>query len=159
MHTDFQYLCCQFKVSLSRSQVLMGATPEQGTPADETHIVRASAVLRDVRYGEQEHLVSYDAAEAISSEKIRVPMGAVAEGIIVYLDDLPLERVGSALEVGLVVDNATIVATGDSGQVDPGHKQRRGVWSLDKATSVIEVGRVDGGRVSISPARSWIRAS
>ena len=127
----------------------MGATPEQGTPADETHIVRASAVLRDVRYGKQQHLVSYDAAEAISSEKIRVPMEAVAEGIMVYLDGLSLERVGSALEVTLAVDNATAVAIDDSRRVDPGHKRRRGVWSLDEATGVIEVGRMDGGRVSI----------
>jgi len=129
----------------------MGATPEQGTPADETHIVRASAVLRDVRYGKQQHLVSYDAAEAISSEKIRVPMEAVAEGIMVYLDGLSLERVGSALEVSLAVDNATAtaVAIDDSRRVDPGHKRRRGVWSLDEATGVIEIGRMDGGRVSI----------
>jgi hypothetical protein len=179
------------------TMVLMGAMPEVGTPEDETHIVRASAVLQDVRYSsssggggggggndgtgrqQQRELVSYDAAEAVSTEKIRVQADALllpaqlqgkarggGGGIVVTLDGLPLERVSSALEVSNIAAAANAKAffaadrgaaaaaedTSSSQRLDhqeQSAQRRRGVFSLDEATGVVEVARTDGGRVAI----------
>jgi hypothetical protein len=180
--------------TLMNTMVLMGAMPEVGTPEDETHIVRASAVLQDVRYGssssggggggndgtgrqQQRELVSYDAAEAVSTEKIRVQADALllpaqgkarggGGGIVVTLDGLPLERVSSALEVSNIAAAANAKAffaadrgaaaaaedTSSSQRLDhqeQSAQRRRGVFSLDEATGVVEVARTDGGRVAI----------
>ena len=174
--------------TLMNTMVLMGAMPEVGTPEDETHIVRASAVLQDVRYSsggggggggndgtgrqQQRELVSYDAAEAVSTEKIRVQADALllpaqlqgkarggGGGIVVTLDGLPLERVSSALEVSNIAAaaNAKAFFAADRGaaaaaedhQEQSAQRRRRGVFSLDEATGVVEVARTDGGRVAI----------
>ena len=126
--------------TLMNTFVLMGAMPELGTPDDETHIVRATAVLRDVKYRSHggAELVSYAASDAVSTEKIRVQADAVSGGIAVHLDGVALERVGSALEVSVVAEGA--------GE----HRRGGGVWSLDDATGVVEVTtRISGGRVAI----------
>ena len=181
--------------TLMNTMVLMGAMPEVGTPEDETHIVRASAVLQDVRYSsggggggggndgtgrqQQRELVSYDAAEAVSTEKIRVQADALllpaqlqgkarggGGGIVVTLDGLPLERVSSALEVSNIAAAANAKAffaadrgaaaaaedTSSSQRLDhqeQSAQRRRGVFSLDEATGVVEVARTNGGRVAI----------
>jgi hypothetical protein len=124
---------------------MMGAIPEAGTPDDETHIVHATAVLRDVQYHGNAaaggvELVSYDASDAVSTEKILVEADAVRGGIIVLLDGVPLERVGSALEVSAAVESAGYT-----------NERARGgaAWSLDDATGVVTVARTAGGWVAI----------
>ena len=110
----------------------MGAMPELGTPAHETHIVRATAVLSDVRYGATaSELVSYEASDPRSLEKIRVQSDAVAAGVAVLLDGERLERVGELRGLEAVEGGA------------------RGAWALDAATGVLEVARIAGGRVAI----------
>lgn len=130
--------------TLMNTMVLIGAMPEVGTPDDQTHIVRTTTVLRDVRYaGSQgDELVSYDASDAVSIEKVRVQSDALTKGITVLLDDSPLERIGSALEVSGVAEKA-----------GKNQSMRRGAWSLDEATGVVEVARANGGRVALIIAR------
>jgi len=121
---------------------------------------------------QQRELVSYDAAEAVSTEKIRVQADALllpaqlqgkarggGGGIVVTLDGLPLERVSSALEVSNIAAaaNAKAFFAADRGaaaaaedhQEQSAQRRRRGVFSLDEATGVVEVARTDGGRVAI----------
>ena len=127
--------------TLMNTMVLMGAMPEVGTPPHETHIVRATAVLRSVKYGGTDGtgrsvVVSYEAADAVASEKIRVQADALSgidSTIAVLLDGEPLKQVGSALEVAQVVSQMA----------------QAGAWSLDVDTGVVEVGRTVGGRVAI----------
>ena len=81
--------------------VLMSALPEIGVPADQTHIVASTAVLRNVQYGDdgagREALVSYDASEPRSVEKIRVQAAALSSGIEVLLDGVALPRRAGAI--------------------------------------------------------------
>ena len=86
---------------------------------------------------------------------------------MVTLDGLPLERVSSALEVSNIAaaanakaffaaDRGAAAAAGDTSssqrldhQEQSAQRRRRGVFSLDEATGVVEVARTDGGRVAI----------
>ena len=114
--------------------VLMSALPDISVPADQTHIVRSSAVLRNVKYGDdgagREALVSYDASEPRSIEKIRVQEDAVSRGIEVLLDAVALPR-SAAISNDFAGDFAV------------------GSWSLDESTGVLEVARGAGGRVTV----------
>jgi hypothetical protein len=115
--------------------VLMGAMPEPGTPPDQTHIVRSTAILRDVRYrtytvsGE---LVSYESYDPVSSEKIRIQADALSgsggSGVTVTLDGDELPQVSSA---------RLVTVSGEA------------AWALNEQTAVLEVRRVTGGRVAI----------
>ena len=115
--------------------VLMGAMPEPGTPPYETHIVRSTAVLRDVQYHNHTHkdgggeLLSYESYDPVSSEKISVQDDAFSGGgVTVTLDGVELLRLSS---MGLAL------AHGEA------------AWTLDERTRVVEVSRVAGGRVAI----------
>ena len=117
--------------------VLMGAVPEPGTPPHETHIVRSTAVLRDVQYHNHNHthkdgggeLLSYESYDPVSSEKISVQDDAFSGGgVTVTLDGVELLRFSS---MGLAL------AHGEA------------AWTLDERTRVVEVSRVAGGRVAI----------
>eukprot|EP01043_Picozoa_sp_COSAG02_P043318 COSAG02_NODE_3762_length_6271_cov_49.947181_5_plen_123_part_00 len=114
--------------------VLMSAMPELSVPADQTHIVRSTAVLRNVHYGDdgagREVLVSYDASELRSIEKIRVQAAAVSRGIEVLLDGVALPRNAA------IADDVAGEFAGSS-------------WSLDESTGVVEVTRSAGGRVAV----------
>lgn len=113
--------------------VLMGAMPEPGTPPDETHIVRSTAILRDVHYHKVSgELVSYESYDPISTEKIRVQANALSggggNGVTVTLDGVELPRVSST-RLAMV-----------SGET---------AWALNERTAVLQVRRVAGGRVAI----------
>jgi hypothetical protein len=129
--------------------VLMGAMPEIGTPTDETHIVRSTAVLRHVRYGRDVQrnddkdgvlesppglvLVSYESFDSVSTEKIRVESNALlgGGGVTVTIDGEELPRLPSL---------ASMASTDVRGG---------GAWALDEATGVMEVSRNRGGRVAV----------
>ena len=110
--------------------VLMGALPEPGSPAHETHIVRSTAILRDVQYRKDgKELLSYESYDPVSMEKIRVQDDALerggGNGVVVTLDGVELRRL-SSLQMG--------------GQA---------AWTLNEQTAVLGVSRVAGGRVAI----------
>ena len=114
--------------------VLMGAVPQPGTPPQETHIARSTAVLRGVQYHNHKHkdgggeLLSYESYDPVSSEKIRVQDDAFSGGgVTVTLDGVELLRL-SSIELALAEEAA---------------------WTLDERTRVVEVSRVAGGRVAI----------
>ena len=127
--------------------VLMSALPEIGVPADQTHIVASTAVLRNVQYGDdgagREALVSYDASEPRSVERIRVQAAALSSGIEVLLDGVALPRRAGAIPGDFAGDFAGEFAGEFAG----------GSWSLDESTGVLEVARYDtmgaGGRVAV----------
>ena len=120
--------------------VMMGASPELGTPADQTHIVHSTAVLNNVSFGstdernphEHHHelLVSFDAFDRTSLTRIRLRSDRLTD-VHVYLDGTALKRVESSL---LSMDDIS------SGM---------GEWSLNSATGVLEVKRTVGGQVKV----------
>ena len=131
--------------------VLMGAMPEIGTPTNETHIVRSTAVLRHVQYGRDAQLndgkdgvlgsppgaelvlVSYESFDSVSTEKIRVESNALlgGGGVTVTIDGEELPRMSSLASMASI------------------DVQGGGAWALDEATGVMEVSRNRGGRVAV----------
>jgi hypothetical protein len=109
------------------TMIFMAAMPELGTPADETHIVHSTTVLRNVYYGNGSSalLVSYEPSDSSSVQKLRVQASALVSGVAVSLDGVQIERVRSV-------------------QAEQAFSKAQ--WSLYEETGVLEIAGVPSGR-------------